>query len=85
MILTDESVNFLASKKKIEFLRKVENQNTEDTGVPPIKLFVRDRVCTFRNLYNNFIVNYINSMLKNTWTSFYRVMKTRQILQNLLT
>ncbi|KAL6266265.1 hypothetical protein P5V15_003125 [Pogonomyrmex californicus] len=44
MILAEESINFLASKKKIEFLRKVENQNTEDTGVPPVKLFVRDRV-----------------------------------------
>ncbi|XP_018348110.1 PREDICTED: FACT complex subunit spt16 isoform X3 [Trachymyrmex septentrionalis] len=42
MILAEESINFLASKKKIEFLRKVENQN-EDTGVPPVKLFVRDR------------------------------------------
>ncbi|RLU21260.1 hypothetical protein DMN91_005633 [Ooceraea biroi] len=43
MILTEESINFLASKKKIEFLRKVENQKTEDTEVPPVKLFVRDR------------------------------------------
>lgn len=57
MILTEESVNFLASKKKIEFLRKVENQNTEDTGVPPVKLFVRDRVCILHNLYNNFITS----------------------------
>jgi len=48
MILTEESINFLASKKKIEFLRKVENQN-EDTGVPPVKLFVRDRVCILHN------------------------------------
>ncbi|XP_012522808.1 FACT complex subunit spt16 isoform X2 [Monomorium pharaonis] len=43
MLLAEESINFLASKKKIEFLRKVENQNTEETGVPPVKLFVRDR------------------------------------------
>jgi len=47
MILTEESINFLASKKKIEFLRKVENQKTEDTEVPPVKLFVRDRVCAY--------------------------------------
>ncbi|EFN79862.1 FACT complex subunit spt16 [Harpegnathos saltator] len=43
MILAEESISFLASKKKIEFLRKVENQKTEDTGVPSVKLFVRDR------------------------------------------
>ncbi|KZC04875.1 FACT complex subunit spt16 [Dufourea novaeangliae] len=43
MILAEDSVNFLASKKKIEFLRKLENQKTEDTGVPPVKLLVRDR------------------------------------------
>ncbi|XP_076296462.1 FACT complex subunit spt16-like isoform X3 [Lasioglossum baleicum] len=43
MILAEGSVNFLASKKKIEFLRKLENQKTEDTGVPPVKLLVRDR------------------------------------------
>lgn len=58
MILTEESINFLASKKKIEFLRKVENQN-EDTGVPAVKLFVRDRVCILHNLCNNnFIIKY---------------------------
>ncbi|XP_054012466.1 FACT complex subunit spt16 isoform X1 [Hylaeus anthracinus] len=43
MILAEESVNFLASKKKIEFLRKLENQKPEETGVPPVKLLVRDR------------------------------------------
>ncbi|XP_043281319.1 FACT complex subunit spt16 isoform X1 [Venturia canescens] len=43
MILAESSINFLASKKKIEFLRKVENQKPEDTGVPTVKLLVRDR------------------------------------------
>ncbi|XP_033331841.1 SPT16 homolog, facilitates chromatin remodeling subunit dre4 isoform X2 [Megalopta genalis] len=43
MILAEDSVNFLASKKKIEFLRKLENQKSEETGVPPVKLLVRDR------------------------------------------
>ncbi|KAL0117373.1 hypothetical protein PUN28_010305 [Cardiocondyla obscurior] len=43
MILSEDSVHFLASKKKIEFLRKVENHNSEDTGVPPVKLHIRDR------------------------------------------
>lgn len=45
MILAEDSINFLASKKKIEFLRKLENQKTDETGVPPVKLLVRDRVC----------------------------------------
>ncbi|XP_076674838.1 SPT16 homolog, facilitates chromatin remodeling subunit dre4 isoform X3 [Andrena cerasifolii] len=43
MILAEDSINFLASKKKIEFLRKLENQKTDETGVPPVKLLVRDR------------------------------------------
>lgn len=51
MILAEESISFLASKKKIEFLRKVENQKTEDTEVPPVKLFVRDRVSVLHILY----------------------------------
>lgn len=50
MILAEEAISFLASKKKIEFLRKVENQKTEDTGVPLVKLFVRDRVNISYNL-----------------------------------
>lgn len=44
MILAEDSIHFLASKKKIEFLRNTENQKSEDTGVPPVKLLVRDRV-----------------------------------------
>lgn len=47
MVLAEEVIYFLASKKKIEFLRKVENQKIEDTGVPPVMLLVRDRVCIF--------------------------------------
>ncbi|XP_024871777.1 FACT complex subunit spt16-like [Temnothorax curvispinosus] len=43
MLVAEDSINFLASKNKIEFLKKVENQNFEDTGVPSVKLFVRDR------------------------------------------
>lgn len=45
MILAENSINFLASKKKIDFLRKVENQKTENLGLPPVNLFVRDKVC----------------------------------------
>lgn len=43
MVLTEDAIHFLASKKKIEFLRKVENGKDENS-VPPVKLLVRDRV-----------------------------------------
>ncbi|XP_034945404.1 FACT complex subunit spt16 isoform X1 [Chelonus insularis] len=43
MILAEECICFLSSKKKIEFLRQVENEKIEDTGVPPVKLFVRNK------------------------------------------
>lgn len=75
MILTEESINFLASKKKIEFLRKVESQKTEETGIPAVKLLVRDRVCIIlsfiymRNFITNVksaieISNILNNLLK---------------------
>lgn len=63
MILAEESICFLASKKKIEFLRKLENQKTEETGVPSVKLFVRDRVCIFHSLFYH--INIINMYLFN--------------------
>lgn len=34
---------FLASKKKIEFLRQIEN-GKDESELPPVKLLVRDRV-----------------------------------------
>ena len=51
MILAEDSIHFLASKKKIEFLRKLENQSSDDTGVPQVKLHVRDRVRKFKLKY----------------------------------
>jgi nucleosome binding factor SPN SPT16 subunit len=42
MVATESSVCFLASKKKIEFLKRVESNLNSD--VPPIKLFIRDKV-----------------------------------------
>lgn len=41
MVLTTEAIYFLASKKKIEFLRQVEN--VKDDSIPSVKLLVRDR------------------------------------------
>ncbi|XP_011204626.2 FACT complex subunit spt16 isoform X1 [Bactrocera dorsalis] len=40
-IFTKDSVYFLASKKKIEFLKQIEN--CKEDGVPDIKLLLRDR------------------------------------------
>lgn len=42
MVLAENAIHFLASKKKIEFLRKVENGKDENS-VPPVKLHTRDR------------------------------------------
>ena len=39
--MTGEALYFLASKKKIDFLKQVEG--TKEAGVPPIKLLVRDK------------------------------------------
>ncbi|XP_014206114.1 FACT complex subunit spt16 isoform X2 [Copidosoma floridanum] len=43
MIMAENNIHFLASKKKIEFLRKLEDAKSDDTGVPPVKLHIRDR------------------------------------------
>lgn len=42
MVLTEDAIHFLASKKKVDFLRQIE-VSKEDSGVPPVKLHVRDR------------------------------------------
>ena len=41
MVLTEDTVYFLASKKKIEFLQKVEGSENGTT----VKLLTRDKVC----------------------------------------
>ena len=43
MVLCDKAVYFLASKKKIEFIKQVEN-NENDGPVPPLKFLLRDKV-----------------------------------------
>ncbi|XP_059614643.1 FACT complex subunit spt16 isoform X2 [Phlebotomus argentipes] len=40
-VFTQETIYFLASKKKIDFLKQIEN--TKEEGVPPVKLLIRDR------------------------------------------
>ena len=41
MIVAEKNIYFLASKKKIDFLRQIETNL--DSAVPPIKLMVRDK------------------------------------------
>ncbi|CAH2086775.1 unnamed protein product [Euphydryas editha] len=41
-VLTEQSMCFLASKKKIEFLRQIEN-GKEESDLPHVKLLIRDR------------------------------------------
>jgi len=43
MVLCDQAIYFLASKKKIEFLKKLENNKDENNSLPPVKLLVRDK------------------------------------------
>ncbi|BES95500.1 FACT complex subunit (SPT16/CDC68) [Nesidiocoris tenuis] len=42
MIISMDGIHFLASKKKIEFLKQIEG-GKDDNGLPPVKLHVRDR------------------------------------------
>ena len=41
MVCAEKAIYFLASKKKIEFLRQIESNM--DQNVPPIKLLIRDK------------------------------------------
>ena len=45
MAICEDCIYFLASKKKIDFLRQLESMK-EEKGVPTIKLLVRDKVRT---------------------------------------
>lgn len=42
-VITKLAICFLASKKKIDFLKQIENNET-DNEIPPVKLFVREKV-----------------------------------------
>ncbi|KAL0272878.1 UNVERIFIED_CONTAM: hypothetical protein PYX00_005698 [Menopon gallinae] len=41
-VITKLAICFLASKKKIDFLKQIENNET-DNEIPPVKLFVREK------------------------------------------
>ncbi|XP_052830934.1 FACT complex subunit SPT16 [Octopus bimaculoides] len=44
MVLCEKNIYFLASKKKIEFLKQVDTSKENDQGIPSIKLLTRDKV-----------------------------------------
>lgn len=44
MVLCEGGIHILASKKKIDFLKQLEGGKENDQGVPPVKLFTRDKV-----------------------------------------
>jgi nucleosome binding factor SPN SPT16 subunit len=46
LVLSLDGIYFLASKKKIEFLKQVEGVK-EENGLPSVKLLTRDRVCFY--------------------------------------
>lgn len=51
-IITEKNIIFLASKKKIEFLRQIEQH--KDDELPAVKLYTRDRVSILRRPLLNF-------------------------------
>lgn len=60
MVLTEDTVYFLASKKKIEFLQKVEGS---ENGTA-VKLLVRDKVCLydFSLLYSFSVIELVGAV-----------------------
>jgi hypothetical protein len=41
-VFTEDTIYFLASKKKVEFLKQIETSKEED--MPTVKLLVKDKV-----------------------------------------
>jgi len=50
IVLCEKSINILASKKKIEFLKQVDSSKENDNGVPSMNLLVRDKVSLIKYL-----------------------------------
>jgi hypothetical protein len=51
MVVAEEEIHFLASKKKVDFLRQIQNSNKDENGLPAkLELHTRDRVSTARVL-----------------------------------
>ncbi|KAJ9590632.1 hypothetical protein L9F63_016343 [Diploptera punctata] len=44
MVIAEEEIHFLASKKKIDFLRQIQTNNKDENGIPAkLELHIRDR------------------------------------------
>jgi hypothetical protein len=51
MVVAEEEIHFLASKKKIDFLRQIQNSNKDENGLPAkLELHIRDRVSIMKCL-----------------------------------
>ena len=54
VIFADQAIFFLASKKKIDFLKQIETADRPE-GIPPIKLLTRDKVnCESLGIRHNY-------------------------------
>lgn len=49
-VLCESGIHFLASKKKIDFLRPLQDMQKKIDGVPEIHLLLRDKVVCFIRL-----------------------------------
>ena len=47
MVFCEKEVYFLASKKKIDFIRQVDPGKENENGIPPLVLLTRDKVTTW--------------------------------------
>lgn len=57
IIFAKESITFLASKKKIEFLKPLEGSSDSNKGVPSLKLLTRDKDDKDKNNFSKLINN----------------------------
>ena len=50
MVFCEKNVFFLASKKKIDFIRQVDPGKENESGIPPLTLLTRDKVLQIKQL-----------------------------------
>lgn len=57
MVFCDDKIIFMASKKKVEFLKQIANTkgNENANGAPAITLLIREKVRTKRERITNII------------------------------
>lgn len=58
MVLCESQIYFLASKKKIEFLKPIQDGQKKTENIPPVTLLLRNKVrsksYTIENLHKKF-------------------------------